>query len=60
MSKLDPNKFALMFMVVVLVLIAALFEYRLEIGAIGLRFEATPKSSLGQNKNELAIARGAE
>jgi hypothetical protein len=40
MIRIDLNKLALAITLVVLVLIAAVYDYRLEIGLIGFKFES--------------------
>jgi len=60
MTKLDPNKLAVMVMLIALVLISAVFGYRLEIRAIGLTFETgSPGPTSYHNANTPQARSGA-
>lgn len=50
MTKVDFNMLAVAVVVVILVLIAALFGYRLEIEAIGLTFESGGNTAMAREE----------
>lgn len=46
MTRIDPNKLAVLIAIVILALLATMSGYRLEIGANGLKFESGSSGSV--------------